>query len=435
MNHKYTDSDIFKHTECPSDALLLSYVKGKVNHEQKRSVELHLIDCEMCNDMVEGYQRMEPEQIDSQLKSLETKINETVAAHQSKGGGAAFKWYYAAAAVLLFGLTGILYQFYFKSIEETKVADLPQSHQLESPSHADTTTTAQTNLAPPSEDVDDSKSMPDESAKPIKSVTKTPAIPQDEAVAESDAVNEMPAPPVQQQQEKLASESVIIEAKKNTEESLTSGSSVVLNETSTAQSYKWKANPDDNAKATAPVVESVDLNRDEQATIAIESDKNIGANKKVKSATTNKSKAEAATPAAKKEAIYEQEESKSLKDVNTDDVKLLNEIKQQIDTKQYSEAIQKSNLYLKTYPKNCEVIACRAQAYESTNQSGKAIKDYTQVSKLNCGKQSDTANLKLAAIYLKNNQANEAKALLQKATKSQYLDIAEQAKKELDKLK
>ena len=30
---------------------------------------------------------------------------------------------------------------------------------------------------------------------------------------------------------------------------------------------------------------------------------------------------------------------------------------------------------------------------------------------------------------------NEAKALLQKATKSQYLDIAEQAKKELDKLK
>jgi hypothetical protein len=41
----------------------------------------------------------------------------------------------------------------------------------------------------------------------------------------------------------------------------------------------------------------------------------------------------------------------------------------------------------------------------------------------------------LAAIYLKNNQANEAKALLQKATKSQYLDIAEQAKKELDKLK
>jgi Flp pilus assembly protein TadD len=336
--------------------------------------------------------------------------------------------------VLLFGLTGILYQFYFKSIEETKVADLPQSHQLESPSHADTTTTAQTNLAPPSEDVDDSKSMPDESAKPIKSVTKTPSIAQDEAVAESDAVYEVPAPPVQQQEEKLASESVFLEAKK-TAESVTSGSSVVLNETSTAQSYKWKANPDDKAKATAPAVESVDLNMDEQATIAIESDKNIGANKKVKSATTNKSKAEAATPAAKKEAIYEQEESKSLKDVNTDDVKLLNEIKQQIDTKQYSEAIQKSNLYLKTYPKNCEVIACRAQAYESTNQSGKAIKDYTQVSKLKCGKQSDTANLKLAEIYLKNNQANEAKALLQKATKSQYLDIAEQAKKELDKLK
>ena len=46
----------------------------------------------------------------------------------------------------------------------------------------------------------------------------------------------------------------------------------------------------------------------------------------------------------------------------------------------------------------------------------------------------DAAYLKLSELYFKNNQPNEAKQVLKKAMQSKYLDIAEQAKKELGKL-
>jgi Tfp pilus assembly protein PilF len=63
-----------------------------------------------------------------------------------------------------------------------------------------------------------------------------------------------------------------------------------------------------------------------------------------------------------------------------------------------------------------------------------AIANYIKLSKQKCNKISDTAYIKLAELYVKNNQVNEAKKSLQKALQSKYLDIAEQAKKELDKL-
>jgi hypothetical protein len=59
---------------------------------------------------------------------------------------------------------------------------------------------------------------------------------------------------------------------------------------------------------------------------------------------------------------------------------------------------------------------------------------YTKLSQLKCGKQADAAYLKLSELYFKNNQPNEAKQVLKKAIQSKYLDIAEQAKKELGKL-
>ena len=117
MDNKYTNTNIFETTECPSDALLLSYVKGTIAKEDKRLVELHMVDCEMCNDMVEGYQRMNPAQIESNIKAIEFKIDQVVAENdQKKGGTTTFKWYYAAAAIFIIGLTGILYNVYFKSL-------------------------------------------------------------------------------------------------------------------------------------------------------------------------------------------------------------------------------------------------------------------------------------------------------------------------------
>ena len=139
MDNKYTNKDIFNTTECPSDALLLRYVKETISKEDKRTVELHLIDCEMCSDMVEGYQRIHPQQISDNIKSIELNIDKAVAAHKaSKAGASAFKWYYAAAAILIIGLTGILYNTYFNSLKESEVAIVTVSPKVENKINADT---------------------------------------------------------------------------------------------------------------------------------------------------------------------------------------------------------------------------------------------------------------------------------------------------------
>ena len=113
---------------------------------------------------------------------------------------------------------------------------------------------------------------------------------------------------------------------------------------------------------------------------------------------------------------------------------LLREANQLLLQKKYNEALLKFNQYLKLYPKNCDAINGAAQCYDTTNNMAEAIIYYTNLSQLKCGKQADAAYLKLSELYFKKNQPNEAKQVLKKAMQSKYLDIAEQAKKELGKL-
>ena len=437
MEHKYTNSDFFKPTECPSDALLLSYVKGTINNTDKRLVELHLVDCEMCNDMVEGYQKMDATKISSNIKSIEIKIDEAVAIHSNrKTATSTLKWYYAAAAILLLGLTGILYQFYFNSLEETKVADLPTPHQTESRHQIDTTEQKHMNEEPPQKA--DTKSIPAEPPMLVKSISKKPAIMEDLAVSNSDMITEVPMDEAPKSKENVAAEPVLVVTEKNTAETVTSGSAVTLNVPEPIQSYSFTPSTSGNTQAISPNNSVTNFNFDATTLNTVEISKNVSDKKKLERATTNKfkatSKAAEKPSVAKQEAINEHEETAALKDMSSDDVDLLIETKQLLNNKKYNEAIVNYNLYLKRNPKNCEAMVGRAQCYEFTNQNNLAINDYTQLSKLKCGKQSDSAYLKLAELYLKNKQTNEAKAALQKAVISKYLDIAEQAKSELNKL-
>ncbi|TWV99485.1 anti-sigma factor family protein [Chitinophaga pinensis] len=52
MNEEY--QDIFTTTACPTQQQLLDYVQGRMTAEEKHEVELHLADCEMCSEAVEG---------------------------------------------------------------------------------------------------------------------------------------------------------------------------------------------------------------------------------------------------------------------------------------------------------------------------------------------------------------------------------------------
>lgn len=57
MNEEY--QDIFTTTTCPTQQQLLDYVQGRLTGEEQHEVELHLADCDMCSEAVEGLSAFE----------------------------------------------------------------------------------------------------------------------------------------------------------------------------------------------------------------------------------------------------------------------------------------------------------------------------------------------------------------------------------------
>lgn len=47
-------NDIFVTTGCPSQQQLLDYVQGKLSAAEQHEVEMHLADCELCSEAIEG---------------------------------------------------------------------------------------------------------------------------------------------------------------------------------------------------------------------------------------------------------------------------------------------------------------------------------------------------------------------------------------------
>jgi TolA-binding protein len=155
---------------------------------------------------------------------------------------------------------------------------------------------------------------------------------------------------------------------------------------------------------------------------------------KKENAAKSKFKANAPAAAAKEEGKDKQEDIAQIENAVSDKMNTLQEANQLLQQKKYNEALLKYNQYLKSHPKSCDAINGVAQCYDATNKMTDAILYYTKLSQQKCGKISDAALLKLGELYIKNKQPNEAKKIFKEALQSKYLDIAEQAKKELDKL-
>ncbi len=62
-------------TGCPDQALLLDYLDGKTSAEVTRSIELHLADCPLCSDAVEGLSLMsDRKELDTILKDAKSHL-------------------------------------------------------------------------------------------------------------------------------------------------------------------------------------------------------------------------------------------------------------------------------------------------------------------------------------------------------------------------
>jgi TolA-binding protein len=426
MDNKYTNTDIFNLNECPSDALLLSYVKETISKEDKRKVELHLVDCDMCRDMVEGYQGMQLSNIDSNIKSIEIKIDEAVAAHNKKRGAASFKWYYAAAAILIIGLTGILYNFYFKSLDETQVADLPISPQEEISVSVDT---IEKEGVKKSEIIQEEIASPAITAVTTDSENKVDAI-TDEMTTSEMSVNEVSEAPAElKKEEQLDAVEDAAVSNKSLKDNTTFGTTTLAQPAVTIVPNSESITSGATMNFTSPtsIQSSENLSVLDIKAVDIAIDKESTKKARFKTSTKNQD--------AKKDEAKAKQATEAVREKNeTDDSSILTSANELLNQKKYNEALTRYTLYLKSHPKNCEAAKGIAQCYDLTDKISEAIASYTRLSQLKCDKASDAAYLKLGELYVKNKQSAEAKKVLQKAMQSKYLDIAEQAKKELDKL-
>ena len=98
---------LFTGSDCPTHDQLLGYVKGQLSDEEMHQIEMHLIDCEMCSDEIDGLTEMkDPKQLPDILEELEQRM----AASQSKRFRLNTRMILAAAAVIVL-LAGTVYLF------------------------------------------------------------------------------------------------------------------------------------------------------------------------------------------------------------------------------------------------------------------------------------------------------------------------------------
>lgn len=108
MNSKLIN--IFSESGCPAEGVLQKYINEELSHSKKHEVEKHLIDCEMCNDEVEGLKLMN----DSvKLNSIVDKINNQIT-HKTKVRilKPLFSFVRIAAVLLILLIIGSLYILY-----------------------------------------------------------------------------------------------------------------------------------------------------------------------------------------------------------------------------------------------------------------------------------------------------------------------------------
>lgn len=438
MDKNFTHNEIFKNTECPSDALLLAYVNNTIGDKEKRLVELHLVDCEMCNDMVEGFQQMKPEHISEIKNEIEEKIDHKVALFH-KNTKTTFKWYYAAAAVLIVGLTGILYNLYFSNLEANKVADIPESKQIEVPANTDSNVNTILD-----EEEDSAGAMPVKTtiqAVPVVAEESNQTRVQVEDISGEVAATEYLETPALNQK----SESEINEQKAAAEPStkslntVSTGNTVNLDANTSFNNYSYTLSPGVVNTGNSPAYTAPNSNNDLKNLSMVETIKHKEHTKKSSKKSIEKAKSDQPAKSESGALTFEEsapEEAAMAKDEMADnDFSDFQAAQLLLSQKKYPEALVKFNSFLKSNPKYCEALKGAAQCYENTNNIKEAIINLTTITKLKCGKASDAAYLKLGELYQKNNQTDEAKKVLEIALKSSFLDIAEQAKKELDKLK
>ncbi len=113
--------NIFNTGECLTQNEMLDYLAGRLHGERLRKAELHIADCELCADAVEGLSLLTETEQHSSIEKLENRIKERV--KEQSVLYVLFKRAVAIAAVLLLVIGGAFYLNELINKKQTQVAE------------------------------------------------------------------------------------------------------------------------------------------------------------------------------------------------------------------------------------------------------------------------------------------------------------------------
>ena len=113
-------TDILNQGDCIPEEMLLNYIAGSLPESETHLVEKHLLECEFCNDALEGLRMLGPAKSKALVAELQSKIDARLQSNDKHGRIIPFKRTDNIAAVIaLFILFGGAY-LYLKNVNEKK---------------------------------------------------------------------------------------------------------------------------------------------------------------------------------------------------------------------------------------------------------------------------------------------------------------------------
>jgi hypothetical protein len=122
-------------SQCISTEKIQDYLLNKLSENEKRQVEMHLTDCEICNDQLEGLQILNSTEKLKQIENeLNTKIDHALKNKTKTNKKNIFinkKPVYLSIAALLLMLIGINIFLYFNNINNPQNSSLAYDYSME----------------------------------------------------------------------------------------------------------------------------------------------------------------------------------------------------------------------------------------------------------------------------------------------------------------
>jgi hypothetical protein len=141
MSPNSDKENIFNAVDCPSDETLFDYAHQKLGMKEMRSVELHLADCEMCSDAVDGMMLAPGKDVfKNDIAEINTRLTHLLEQKNKKVIPLSRTYVYAIAASLLLIIgIGILFNYFVGDTKEKEMAVLEKSKKnTETISHSET---------------------------------------------------------------------------------------------------------------------------------------------------------------------------------------------------------------------------------------------------------------------------------------------------------